>query len=251
MAHEARLRRRAAAVLPPPDQKAAYVRDMFTDIAPRYDLLNGVMSLGMHHVWRRHAVRLAGLRAGDSALDVATGTGDFAFALARRVGPGGRVVGVDFSEGMLRLAARKSHAEGVEHFVSFEWADALDLPFEDDEFDAATVGFAGRNVTDLRRFFSEMRRVVRPGGRVVHLELSKPTTPGFRTIYDAYLHYVVPRVGGALAGSRSAYTYLPNSLTPFPDPQSLAGVMREAGLEPVRWRPLAFGTVTLHIGVVR
>ncbi|MEJ7652233.1 MAG: ubiquinone/menaquinone biosynthesis methyltransferase [Chloroflexia bacterium] len=250
MAHEARLRRRAAAVLPPPDQKAAYVRDMFTDIAPRYDLLNGVMSLGMHHVWRRHAVRLAGLRAGDSALDVATGTGDF--ALHSPGASAGRARGRrGLQRGDAQTRRTKVARGGCRALRLLRVGRCLDLPFEDDEFDAATVGFAGRNVTDLRRFFSEMRRVVRPGGRVVHLELSKPTTPGFRTIYDAYLHYVVPRVGGALAGSRSAYTYLPNSLTPFPDPQSLAGVMREAGLEPVRWRPLAFGTVTLHIGVVR
>lgn len=244
------MRKRAAMVLPPPDHKATYVREMFTSIAPTYDRLNAVMSLGLHRLWRRHAVVLSGLRPGDRALDVATGTGDFALALADRVGPRGGVIGTDFSEGMLELAAAKAHAAGLDHVVQFEWADALDLPYEDGEFDAATVGFAGRNVTDLHQFFSELRRVVRPGGRVIHLELSKPTLPVFRTLYRIYFFHLVPLVGAALARSRAAYTYLPNSLTPFPDADELSEVMRGAGLTRVRYYPLAFGTVTIHVGRV-
>ncbi len=243
-----RLHRRAAAVLPPPEEKARYVREMFTSIAPTYDRLNSVISLGLHGLWRRRAVVLTGLRPGDSALDVATGTGDFALALGRRVGPRGRVTGTDFSDAMLELAAAKAERAGLADRVYFEWADALDLPFEDGAFDAVTVGFAGRNVTDLHRFFAEMRRVTRPGGRVVHLELSMPTMPVFRTVYRLYFHHVVPLVGAALARSRGAYTYLPNSLTPFPNPQALATIMREAGLRKVRYYPLAFGTVTIHVG---
>ncbi len=242
--------RRARAVLPPPEQKAGYVREMFTSIAPRYDLLNGVMSLGLHGLWRRHAVRLSRLRPGDRALDIATGTGDFALALARQVGPAGEVIGTDFSEGMLELAEQKARRAGLDGVVRFRWADALDLPFEAGEFDAVTVGFAGRNVTDLHRFFAEMRRVVRRGGRVVHLEISRPTLPLFRLLFEAYFYYLVPRIGAALARSRSAYTYLPNSLTPFPDPDELAGIMRQAGLVSVRYYPLALGTVTIHVGVV-
>ena len=246
---EERLRQRAAEVLPPPEQKAQYVREMFTSIAPTYDRLNSVMSLGLHRVWRRQAVALTGLRPGDTALDVATGTGDFALAMARRVIPGGRVIGTDFSEGMLELAAAKAENAGLAGVVTFQWADALDLPFADGGFDAVTVGFAGRNVTDLHRFFSELRRVVRPGGRVVHLELSKPSLPLFKTLYRIYFYNLVPLVGGALARSRSAYTYLPNSLTPFPPADELARIMREAGLSRVRYYPLAFGTVTIHVGV--
>lgn len=242
------LQKRAQRVLPPPDQKAGYVRHMFTRIAPRYDRLNSVMSLGLHRMWRRYAIALSGLRAGGSALDIATGTGDFAFALAQRVGPGGRVVGVDFSEGMLRLARQKALTFPLSQVVRFEWADALDLPFGDGEFDAVTAGFAGRNVTDLHKFFSEMRRVLLPGGRAVHLELSKPTLPVFSALYRLYFYRVVPVLGSALAGARSAYTYLPNSLTPFPSRDELAEIMREAGLVDVRYYPLAFGTVTIHVG---
>jgi len=236
--------------LPPPEQKAQYVREMFTSIAPVYDRLNSIISLGLHRLWRRTAVRLSGLKPGDSALDVATGTGDFAITLAKAVGPTGRVVGIDFSEGMLRLAHEKIKRLGLDGVIQFEWADALALPFADGEFDAATVGFAGRNVTDLKGMFSEMRRVVRPGGRVVHLELSRPTLPIFRDIYRIYFYHLVPVVGGALARSRSAYGYLPESLSVFPSPEEVARVMREAGLVKVRYYPLALGTVTVHVGVV-
>jgi len=236
-------------ILPRPEEKAAYVRAMFTGIAPTYDRLNRLMSLGLDRQWRRWAVVHARLQPGDRALDVATGTGDIAFALARRVGPEGEVVGVDFSDGMLDLAGSKARAQGVAGFVRFQWADALELPFEDGEFDAATVGFAGRNVTDLSRFFSEMRRVVRPGGKVVHLEISRPKLPVFRILFRLYFYHLVPLIEGRLAGSRDAYTYLPNSLTLFPGVDELARIMRDAGLREVRFYPLAFGAITMHVGV--
>jgi demethylmenaquinone methyltransferase/2-methoxy-6-polyprenyl-1,4-benzoquinol methylase len=236
-------------ILPPPERKAEYVREMFTSIAPRYDLINRLMTLGLDTQWRRWAVLRAGVRHGDRALDVATGTGDLALELARRVGPTGAVVGVDFSEGMLGLAEGKARAAGLANIAHFRWADALDLPFEDGEFDAATVGFAGRNVTDLYRFFSEMRRVVRPGGRVVHLEISRPTAPILSALFKVYFYHVIPVVEGRLAGARAAYTYLPSSLTLFPSPPELARIMGEAGLKDVRYYPLTFGTVTIHVGV--
>lgn len=236
-------------ILPPPEEKAAYVREMFTSIAPTYDRLNRMMSLGLDRQWRRWAVLHSRVRPGDRALDVATGTGDIAFELARRVGPTGSVVATDFSEGMLSHARRKAERAGVESVVRFEWADALDLPYADGEFDAATVGFAGRNVADLHRFFSEMRRVVRPGGRVVHLEISKPRLPLFRTLFQLYFYNLVPMIEGRLAGSRAAYTYLPNSLTLFPSVEELAEIMSAAGLVHVRYYPLALGTVTIHVGV--
>ena len=244
------LRRRAAMILPRPEEKAAYVRAMFTGIAPTYDRLNRLMSLGLDRQWRRWAVVHARVRPSDRTLDVATGTGDIAFALAGRVGPEGEVVGVDFSEGMLTLADAKARERGMADHVRFQWADALDLPFGDGEFDAATVGFAGRNVTDLPRFFSEMRRVVRPGGRVVHLEISRPRLPIFRTLFQLYFYHLVPLIEGRLAGSRDAYTYLPNSLTLFPGVDELAQIMADAGLREVRAHPLVFGTITIHVGVV-
>ncbi len=236
-------------LLPRPEEKAAYVRAMFTGIAPTYDRLNRLMSLGLDGQWRRWAVVHARVQPGGRALDVATGTGDIAFALAQRVGQTGEVVGVDFSDGMLDLAIAKARARGFADHVRFQWADALDLPFGDAEYDAATVGFAGRNVTDLPRFFAEMRRVVRPGGRVVHLEISRPKLPVFRTLFRLYFYHLVPRLEGKLAAARDAYTYLPNSLTLFPDVDELACIMREAGLREVYSYPLAFGTITIHVGV--
>lgn len=243
------LRRRARLLLPRPEEKAVFVREMFTAIAPRYDLLNRVMSLGLDGQWRRWAVLHARVRRGDRALDVATGTGDLAIALARRVGPTGEVVGLDFSAGMLALAERKGRERGLERRMRWVHGDALALPFADGEFDAATVAFAGRNVTDLRRYFAELRRVVRPGGRVVHLEISRPTLPVFRELFRLYFYNVVPLVEGRLAGARGAYTYLPNSLTLFPAPAALARIMEGAGLRGVSGFPLALGAVTIHVGV--
>ncbi len=236
-------------ILPAPEEKASYVREMFASIAPTYDRLNRLMSLGLDGQWRRWAVLHASVGPGDRALDVATGTGDLAFELARRVAPSGSVVATDFSDGMLNLARIKAQRAGLEDIVRLEWADALDLPYSYSEFDAATVGFAGRNVTDLHRFFSEMHRVVKPGGRVVHLEISRPRLPVFRTLFQLYFYNLVPIIEGRLAGSRPAYTYLPNSLTLFPSVDELARIMRDAGLVNVRYYPLAFGTITIHVGV--
>ncbi len=236
-------------ILPAPEEKASYVREMFTSIAPTYDRLNRLMSLGLDGQWRRWAVLHARVGPGDRALDVATGTGDLAFELVRRVAPSGSVVATDFSDGMLNLARIKAQRAGLEDIVRFEWADALDLPYSDSEFDAATVGFAGRNVTDLHCFFSEMHRVVKPGGRVVHLEISRPRLPVFRTLFQLYFYNLVPIIEGRLAVSRTAYTYLPNSLTLFPSVDELARIMRDVGLVKVRYYPLAFGTITIHVGV--
>ena len=159
---------------------------MFDRIARVYDLMNSVMTAGMHHRWRERAADLAAVGPGDRVLDVASGTGDLAVELARRVGPGGTVVGTDFSEGMLDLARRKSTA------VTWEWANALELPYPDDGFDAATVGFGARNFSDLDRGLAEMARVVRPGGRVVVLEITTPQRPPLSTFFSVWFDRVVP-----------------------------------------------------------
>jgi demethylmenaquinone methyltransferase / 2-methoxy-6-polyprenyl-1,4-benzoquinol methylase len=220
------------------------VRAMFDRIARVYDLMNSVMTAGLHHRWRERAADLAALERGGRALDVASGTGDLAVELERRVGPSGTVVGSDFSEPMLDVARRKSAA------VRWEWANALDLPYPDDGFDAATVGFGARNFSDLDRGLAEMARVVRPGGRVVVLEITVPRRPPLSTFFSVWFDRVVPALG-KLAGDPDAYAYLPSSVKRFPDPQGLAARMHDAGLDDVRWILTAGGIIALHVGTVR
>ncbi|HEY3331146.1 MAG TPA: bifunctional demethylmenaquinone methyltransferase/2-methoxy-6-polyprenyl-1,4-benzoquinol methylase UbiE [Capsulimonadaceae bacterium] len=236
-----------AAVLDEPvgsPEKARYVQEMFDAIAPRYDLLNSVLSLRIHHLWRSFAARCASLAAGDSALDVCTGTGDFAVALKGIVGDAGRVVGIDFSEKMLESGAVKFDAFGIER----QQADAMALPFADSEFDAAVVGFGIRNVTDPAVAVAEMARVVRPGGRVVILEFSQPTNPVFNTLYDIHSRYIMPALGGLISGRREAYAYLPESVKRWKTRTEMAEMLRSAGLVDVRHRDLTFGTVCVNVG---
>jgi demethylmenaquinone methyltransferase/2-methoxy-6-polyprenyl-1,4-benzoquinol methylase len=220
------------------------VRAMFDRIARVYDLMNSVMTAGLHHRWRERAADLAELREGGSALDVASGTGDLALELARRVGPSGTVVGSDFSEPMLDVARRKSAA------VRWEWANAMELPYGDGEFDAATVGFGARNFSDLDRGLAEMARVVRPGGRVVVLEITVPRRPPLSTFFSIWFDRIVPALG-KVAGDPDAYAYLPSSVKRFPGPEELAARMNAAGLDDVRWILTAGGIIALHSGTVR
>jgi demethylmenaquinone methyltransferase / 2-methoxy-6-polyprenyl-1,4-benzoquinol methylase len=219
------------------------VRAMFDRIARVYDLMNSVMTAGLHHRWRERAADLAAVGPGDRALDVASGTGDLAVELARRVGPTGSVVGSDFSEAMLERARRKSPA------VTWEWANALDLPYPDDGFDAATVGFGARNFADLDRGLSELARVVRPGGRVVILEITTPQRPPLATFFSIWFDRIVPALG-RLAGDPDAYAYLPSSVKRFPAPEALAARMAAVGLTDVRWVLTAGGIIALHVGTV-
>jgi demethylmenaquinone methyltransferase / 2-methoxy-6-polyprenyl-1,4-benzoquinol methylase len=220
------------------------VRAMFDRIAGFYDLMNSVMTAGLHHRWRERAADLARLRPGDRALDVATGTGDLAIELARRVRPGGSVVGSDFSQGMLERARTK--AAGVSE-IAWEWGNALELPYPDDGFDAATVGFGARNFSDLERGLAEMARVVRPGGRVVVLEITTPTKPPLSTFFSIWFDRLVPLMGRF----DEAYSYLPKSVKRFPGPEALGGALARAGLTDVRWILTAGGIIALHSGTVR
>jgi demethylmenaquinone methyltransferase/2-methoxy-6-polyprenyl-1,4-benzoquinol methylase len=237
---------------------------MFDRVAGVYDALNTVMSAGLHHRWRARAVDLAQVGPGSRVLDVATGTGDLAIELARRVAPQGEVVGSDFSEGMLDRARAKAAADGLGASMRFEWADALALPYPDDRFDAATVGFGARNFSDLQRGLAEMARVVRPGGRVVVLEITTPTRAPLSHFYALWFDRIVPALG-RVAGTFSrrahgdstaertiahAYTYLPNSVKRWPGPAALAAEMQRAGLLGISYVITAGGIVAIHAGTV-
>jgi demethylmenaquinone methyltransferase/2-methoxy-6-polyprenyl-1,4-benzoquinol methylase len=220
---------------------------MFDRIAGRYDLMNSVMSAGTHHRWRERAADLTRLEPAGSALDVCCGTGDLALELAGRVGPGGRVVGLDFSAPMLELAQDKSREVGAP--VQWVQGNALELPFADGEFDAATVGFGVRNVVDLERGIAEMARVVRPGGRVVILEITTPVRPPLSWFFAVWFDRIVPLLG-TLAGDHDAYTYLPASVRRFPPADQLAALMHRAGLYEVRYLILSGGIIAIHSATV-
>jgi demethylmenaquinone methyltransferase/2-methoxy-6-polyprenyl-1,4-benzoquinol methylase len=217
------------------------VRAMFDRIASFYDVMNSVMTAGLHHRWRARAADLAAVGPGDRALDVATGTGDLAVELARRVGAAGEVVGSDFSEEMLSLARRKAPE------LRFEWGNALELPYDDGRFDATTVGFGARNFSDLERGLQEMARVVRPGGRVVVLEITTPQRPPLSTFFRVWFDRIVPLLG-RLTGETLAYSYLPSSVRRFPAPEGLAAAMARAGLRDIRWILTAGGIIAIHVG---
>jgi demethylmenaquinone methyltransferase / 2-methoxy-6-polyprenyl-1,4-benzoquinol methylase len=219
------------------------LKAMFDRIAGPYDLMNSVMTAGLHHHWRTRAVDLAGIGPGSRVLDVATGTGDLAIEVAGRVAPGGSVVGCDFSDGMLARARAKAPE------ITFEWGDALALDYPDDEFDAATVGFGARNFGDLDRGLAEMARVVRPGGRVVILEITTPTRPPLSGFFRVWFDRIVPALG-RLAGDSDAYNYLPNSVKRFPAADALAGRMDRVGLTGVRYVLTAGGIIAIHVGEV-
>jgi demethylmenaquinone methyltransferase/2-methoxy-6-polyprenyl-1,4-benzoquinol methylase len=214
------------------------VRAMFDRIARVYDRMNSVMTVGMHHRWRRRAVDMAAVGPGSRALDVATGTGDLAIELAGR---GAAVVGLDFSERMLELARGKAPA------LEFAQGNALDLHYPDGSFDAVTVGFGARNFDDLDRGLRELARVTRPGGRVVILEITTPQKPPLSWFFRLWFDRVVPRLG-RLAGDPDAYSYLPSSVRRFPGPRELAERMVAAGLGDVRWVLTAGGIIAIHGG---
>jgi len=228
-------------------QFAGQVNRMFDRVASRYDALNSVMTAGLHHRWRERAGDRAALEAGESALDICCGTGDLTLELAGRVAPGGHVVGCDFSEPMLDLAREKARERGADG-VRFEWADALSLPYDAGRFDAVTVGFGIRNLADLERGLAEMARVLRPGGRLVVLEITQPTRPPLSTFFSLWFDRIVPMLG-SFSDDSEAYTYLPESVRSFPNPNRLAGLMHDAGIERVRWTVLAGGIIAIHSGI--
>jgi demethylmenaquinone methyltransferase / 2-methoxy-6-polyprenyl-1,4-benzoquinol methylase len=233
--------------LPSGPQRARLVREMFDRIAGRYELLNTIMTAGLHRLWNKLVVRATGLEPGDRALDLACGTGSLTRDLAKRVGPKGYVLGVDFSREMLR-AAEARPAPNIEYRLG----DATRLDgVPSGAFDAATIAYGARNIPDLDSLFSEMARCLRPDGVAVCLEIARPESRGFAAFYGLWFDKIVPRLGALVSGDAWAYSYLPESVKEFVAPDELSDIMERNGLQDVTWRRLAGGIITLHRGTRR
>ena len=226
------------------------IGEMFSSIAPRYDLLNRLLSLGTDRRWRRKAVAWIRPETGGVHLDVATGTADVALEIFRQKGIGAFVAGVDISAAMMRIGREKAARAGLSGRLAFVRAPGEALPFRDNAFDSASIAFGIRNVVCRDRGLKEMCRVVKPGGRIVILEFSQPESALFGALFRFYFTRVLPLLGGLLS-RRSAYTYLPDSVREFPPPRAFAEMMREAGCDTVTFRALTWGIVTLYVGVKR
>lgn len=223
--------------------KAAYVHNMFDRIAHRYDLMNNLMTMGQHKNWRRAAARLARPPRNGLALDLATGTGDFAVAL-QDAEPTCRVIGVDLALEMMSFGQEKYDGR-----VAFAEGDMLQLPLESSCFDCTVNGFVLRNVVDVRQAFVEMYRILKPNGRAVSLEITSPRTPVWRDLFALYFDHAMPRLGGWISGQPEAYRYLPQSVHDFLAPEAVAGLLREVGFRDVSYRRWALGTIAVYVGV--
>ena len=233
-----------------PAEKTARVRGVFDSVADNYDLMNDLMSGGLHRLWKRFALTQTGLRPGQRALDVASGTGDLGAGLARQVGRDGLAVLTDINREMLARGRDRLIDRGICAQVEFAIANAESLPFRDRSFDCVTIGFGLRNVTDKAAALASMRRVLRPGGRLLVLEFSKPQIAALQPAYDAYSFNILPRLGSIVAGDAASYRYLAESIRMHPDQASLAEMIRTAGFDECRWHNLAGGIVALHLGFV-
>ena len=232
----------------PKEHKARRVRAVFDSVAQRYDLMNDLMSGGAHRLWKRFALSLTGLRPGARVLDVAGGTGDLAVGLARQVGKSGLVMLTDINAAMLSAGRDRLINEGLVANVLCAQADAEHLPFADSSFDCVTIGFGLRNVTDKPKALKSMRRVLKPGGQLLVLEFSKPTTATLSSLYDAYSFKLLPLLGRAVAGDADSYRYLAESIRRHPDQETLLSMLRDAGLEDCRYHNLMGGIVAVHRG---
>lgn len=228
------------------DSKKEQVATMFNNIAPKYDFLNQLLSLGIHKGWRKKAIQLLAPKKPKKILDIATGTGDFAIE-AMKLQPE-KVVGVDISEGMLKLGVEKIHKLQLEKHIELKLGDSENLPFEDNSFDAITVGFGVRNFEHLEKGIAEIYRVLNQGGTLAVLEFSKPKNFPIKQVYNFYFRYITPTVGKIFSKDASAYTYLPESVKAFPDGEDFLNVLRKAGFKECKAMPLTFGIASIYIG---
>ncbi|WP_209427295.1 bifunctional demethylmenaquinone methyltransferase/2-methoxy-6-polyprenyl-1,4-benzoquinol methylase UbiE [Pararhodobacter sp. SW119] len=229
-------------------QKAGMVHDVFTRVAARYDLMNDLMSAGIHRLWKDAMMDWLAPRPGQRLLDVAGGTGDIAFRFLRRAGLGATAVVLDLTESMLEEGRRRAEAEALADRLEWIAGDAMSLPFPDASFDVYTISFGIRNVTRIDAALSEAYRVLRSGGRLMVLEFSHVTSAPLQSLYDLYSFNVIPRMGQAVAGDRDSYQYLVESIRRFPDQESFAAMIREAGFDQVKYRNLSMGVAALHSG---
>jgi len=230
-------------------EKAERVLKHFNSVADVYDFMNTLLSFGIHHAWKRAGVRMLGLQAGERVLDVCGGTGDLAILAARRLGPRGQVVIYDINRAMIEAGMHKLASRTQSAPIGHVQGDAEVIAFPDGSFDAAMVGFGIRNVVHMRQGFAEMHRVLRPGGRLMCLEFSRPVWPVFRWLYDLYSFHIMPLLGEVLAGSRKAYTHLPESIRMFPLPHELADMLRQVGFSRVDYRSFTNGIAVVHLAV--
>jgi demethylmenaquinone methyltransferase/2-methoxy-6-polyprenyl-1,4-benzoquinol methylase len=233
----------------PVEQKANLVREVFDSVAGRYDIMNDMMSLGIHRLWKRDFMANSRIRPGDQVLDIAGGTGDIAALLCKRVGKSGRVVLSDINASMLNVGRERLEDLGLVGNVEYALANAEDLPFVDAEFDAVTIAFGLRNVTDKEQALREMHRVLKPGGRALILEFSEVQSESMQKLYDLYSFGVLPVLGKLIASDEDSYRYLAESIRKHPPQEELAQMMRDAGFEQVRYRNLTAGVVAIHSGI--
>lgn len=225
--------------------KSEQVREMFDSIAPAYDFMNRAMTFGIDKLWRRSAVKLLKNERHDDILDIATGTGDLAILLARKLDPLS-VIGVDLSEGMVEIGRKKVSAAGLDEVVTLGIGDCLQLPFPDESFDCITCAYGVRNFQDLLAGYREMHRVLRPGGVAVILELSTPRSALVRPFYNFYTRHIIPNVGRLVSKDVRAYSYLPESIAAVPQGAEMAAIMTSAGFREARHIPMTFGTCTIY-----
>ncbi len=229
-------------------EKQQHVRGVFDSVADRYDIMNDVMSLGIHRLWKRFTIDLSGLRPGEKVLDIAGGTGDLGLQMARKVGAKGMVVLSDINAAMLGHGRERSIDKGQVHNVRFAQANAEILPFADNSFDCLSIGFGLRNVTDKQKALASMYRVLKPGGRLLVLEFSKPTLPGLAKLYDEYSFRLLPTMGRIVANDEESYRYLAESIRMHPDQDTLKGMMEKAGFDRCQYYNLTGGIVAVHRG---
>ena len=233
----------------PVEEKSGRVLNHFNSIAKHYDFMNTLLSFGIHHIWKRQAVRMINLAPGNVVLDVCGGTGDLAIQAAKSIGSEGRVIIYDINRAMMQAGQDKVANKDFESRIRYVQGDAESISFPESNFDAAMVGFGIRNVTNMLKGFGEMYRVLKPGGKMMCLEFSKPTFTPFRWLYDIYSFYIMPFLGELIAGSRTAYTHLPETIRMWPLPDELTGILRQIGFSDVSHRKLTNGIAVIHLAV--
>jgi len=228
-------------------KKSKLIIGYFNSVARKYDMMNTLLSFGIHHIWKRIAVRMLGLNNGDRVLDVCGGTGDLAVLASGVVSPKGHVTLYDFSSAMINAGRFKKNNSSIRKRIEYIQGDVQQLSFQNASFDAAMVGFGIRNVIDMKKGFKEMYRVLKPGGKMMCLEFSKPTSPIFRLLYDYYSFYIIPFLGKSITGSVQAYTHLPESIRTFPSPDELTDILKNIGFLHATHRKLTNGIAVIHL----